>query len=371
MSAQPLDDLGGHTMSAPQACPAAEVPNSLPGHTLCGTQGCTAGQGQFSAAAKHDATSILNAPLRLISPTDQDRIDAHARRVGGGQTSDRAIDDAAPTAESPGRDITPAGGATASAVPTMSPPRLLDPFLALSADVVGDLEAVRTANENRLRQLTRTATDADGEDRGFGLDDSHPDVARLRAIVGLIGQAEHDAVLQLQRAMRRHALGPWVKATVGIGEKQAARLLATIGDPYWNTLHDRPRTVSELWAYCGLKPGQRRRRGEKANWSADAKSRAYLCAESCIKHARSPYRPVYDERRTATAERLHAAPCVRCGPSGKPAPEGSPWSAGHQHADALRIVSKRILRDLWRAARDQHGEGGDPYGQGNGAHEGA
>ena len=82
--------------------------------------------------------------------------------------------------------------------------------------------------------------------------------------------------------------------------------------------------------------------------------RAWNVATSCIKQAESPYRAVYDARRAATEGRLHAAPCVRCGPSGKPAAEGTPWSKGHQHADALRIVSKAILKDLWRAAREVH-----------------
>jgi hypothetical protein len=30
------------------------------------------------------------------------------------------------------------------------------------------------------------------------------------------------------------------------------------------------------------------------------------------------------------------------------------WTDGHSHNDALRVASKAILRDLWRAARDWH-----------------
>lgn len=278
--------------------------------------------------------------------------------------------------------------------PTLpAPPRisLLDPTLALAADVVDDLERVRIANANRLRQLTRTEADSDGEERGFGLPDDHPDVMRLAAIVTAMDDLEHQATLQLQRTMRRHPLGPWVKNAKGVGEKQAARLLASIGDPFWNDLHDRPRTVSELWAYCGLHtlpagqttrddhsaiaggattgdPDQnddtnqsrlvwvaaRRTKGKRSNWSTDAKMRAWNVAVSCIKSLDSPYRTIYLERRAATAERVHATPCVRCGPAGHPAQVFTPWSKGHQHADALRIVSKRVLRDLWRAARDLH-----------------
>jgi hypothetical protein len=269
---------------------------------------------------------------------------------------------------------------------------LHDPMLGLMADILDDLEDTRIANENRLRQLTRTGEDSDGNERGFGLTEGHPDVARTAALVDMLGKLEHDATLNLQRAMRAHPLGHWVKAQRGIGEKQAARLLAAIRDPYWNDLHDRPRTVSELWAFSGYHtlpisghtpsdthdvtaadrgttdhPGQsgcdaqstsawvaaKRRKGQKANWSSDAKMRAYLISESVVKSG-GPWREVYDKRKAATEGRTHAVPCVRCGPSGKPALPGSEWSKGHRHADALRITSKEILKGLWVEARRLH-----------------
>lgn len=269
---------------------------------------------------------------------------------------------------------------------------LRDSLFGLMADILDDLENTRIANENRLRQMTRTAVDSDGNERGFGLTEDHPDVARLAAMVDALAKLEHDAVLNLQRAMRAHPLGPWVKAQRGIGEKQAARLLATIGDPYWNDLHERPRTVSELWAYSGyhtlaLPVGQgtndthasladgsktghvdqagsgsqstsihvaaKRQKGQRANWSADAKMRAFLISESVVK-AGGPWREVYDKRKAATDGRLHAVPCPRCGPKGKPAQPGSPWSAGHRHVDALRILSKEILKGLWIESRRLH-----------------
>jgi len=63
-----------------------------------------------------------------------------------------------------------------------------------------------------------------------------------------------------------------------------------------------------------------------------------------------PYRKIYEERRRVTLDRVHAEPCVRCGPSGKPAQSASPWSDAHRHADGLRLVGKAILKDLWLAA---------------------
>lgn len=260
------------------------------------------------------------------------------------------------------------------AIPNEIP--LADPALAFAADVLDDLEKVRNANANRLRTMTMLDADSDGVVRGFGLDESHPDVARLAAMVTALDGLTADATKQLQRQMRRHPLGAWVKAQRGIGEKQAARLLAAVGDPYWNTLHNRPRTVSELWAYCGLHvltggdPGHvppdtqihpagvaaRRRKGVNSNWSTNAKTRAWLCIESCMKqidatckgdngighHAEgckcSPYRIAVDERRTRTAV-TH--------------PE---WSAGHSLNDAMRVASKALLRDLWVEARRIHEE---------------
>jgi hypothetical protein len=291
-------------------------------------------------------------------------------------------------------------GAIEGKSPGTIAPRLADPFLSLAAETVDDLEKVRTACENRLRILIGTVDDdgnplpdKDGIVRAHGLA-GHPDVERLAGLTAALKDLEHSAVLDLQRRMRRHPLGAWVKSQRGIGEKQAARLLAAVGDPYWHTLNDAPRTVSQLWAYCGLHtlpvghengdtqredadgahssdPGHirsdvqlsparvaaRRRKGVRSNWSSTAKMRAYLCAESCLKqlvkpcavpdgqkwaaHVAgecrcSPFRVIYDARRAHTSS-TH--------------PE---WADGHSHNDALRIMSKAILKDLWRAARDLH-----------------
>lgn len=238
-------------------------------------------------------------------------------------------------------------------------PSLADPTLALAADVLDDLETVRIANENRLRQLTRTEEDADGEERGFGLDATHPDVAKLTALVQMLADAEHQGVLNLNRTLRRHPLGPWIKNQKGVGEKTAARLLAVIGDPYINPQTGQPRTVSQLWAYCGHgDPARVKFRGMSQDdlfrlGSPLAKKRVWLIATSCLK-AQGPYADVYYTRKEATVGREHSTECKRCGPSGKPAQPGSPWSDAHRHADALRIVGKAFLRDLWIESKRIH-----------------
>lgn len=233
-----------------------------------------------------------------------------------------------------------------------------DPTLAVYADVLDDLEAARIANANRLRILTRNEPDDDGINRGHGLTQDHPDIARLNAILEGITTAENQAVNNLEAAMRRNPLGPFVKNTPGLGLKQTARLLSILGDPYWHSRDDRPRTVSELWAYCGLHTvggkAPARTRGQTSNWNEDARKRVWVIASAVPKFKTSPYEPVYRLQREKYEDAVHDYACPRCGPSGSPAPAGSPLSPGHQQGRAVRYVGKTILKDLWRASRDHH-----------------
>lgn len=247
-------------------------------------------------------------------------------------------------------------------------PILRDPTLALAADVVDDLERVKIANQNRLRTLTAQ------DEYGHGMSVDHPDVKRLAALVKALEDAEHQATLNLARVMRHHPLGEWVKNSKGVGEKQAARLLASIGDPYWNDLHNRPRRLRELYAFCGMSvvgaaaqsicesqgsvsggAAPTKQRGERVTWSPDARMRLWLIASKTVMVGHGgPYRQVYDEGRLKYADAVHAEECKRCGPKGKPAQIGSPLSAAHQHARAIRLIAKAILRDLWTAAKNIH-----------------
>src|SRR5690606_16927409 len=110
------------------------------------------------------------------------------------------------------------------------------------------------------------------------------------------------------------------------------RLLGAIKDPYINLATGQPRTVAQLWAYAGLHvidgESARLKKGFQANWKSEAKTRAYIISVGMVKNTRSVYRPVYDARKEHTAI-TH--------------PE---WTDGHRHNDALRFISKRLLRDL-------------------------
>lgn len=184
--------------------------------------------------------------------------------------------------------------------------------LQIYAALLDDLEGVRKATENRLRQL-----------EGFPVYADH-----LKAL----RDQEHQVTLALQRVIRKHPLGPWIKGTVGIGEKQSARLIAALDNPAWNFAEGRPRRgPAELWAYCGYAPGQKRRKGVKSNWNAEAKMRAFLCAESCVKQRHSPFRATYDAARANWADH--------------------DTSDLHKHNHALRLTAKAILKDLFVEAK--------------------
>jgi hypothetical protein len=260
--------------------------------------------------------------------------EAHPALVGGNTLrSDQALRDA--QTATVGADILADGqttdaaherGAAGNASPAIARPMPTEyapgeSVLQLAAATLDDIERTRIAMQNRLRAMR--------DDHGVG---DTPEYARAELIYEALDDAEHQATLELQRALRRHPLGPWVKRTVGIGEKQGARLLAALDDPYWNHAEDRPRRgPAELWAYCGFAPGQKRKKGQKSNWNAQAKMRAFLVAESCIKHMHSPYRADYDRARASWADRE--------------------TSDGHKHNHALRVVAKAVLRDLYLAAK--------------------
>lgn len=198
--------------------------------------------------------------------------------------------------------------------------------------LLDDLEGARIANGNRIGAMEREFGDA------FGLD----------AIQGHLRATEHQAELELARLWRRHPLAPWAKDYLGVGEKSIARLIAIVGDPA-----ERP-NPGKLFAYCGHGDPARsiKRKGMTQAelfkmGSPRAKKQVWLIATSLLKAGN---RDAYDAERLRVAEKLHERNCVRCGPSGHPALPGSPWSDGHKHASALRVMGRAFLLDLWLAA---------------------
>lgn len=251
--------------------------------------------------------------------------------------------------------------------------------LMMASASLDDLEHTRKAVANRFGYLTRTGADKDGQVRGLGLDERHPDVARAAEMLDSLKEVEKQQVKNLEKVMKSHPLGKFVTETKGLGLKTIARLIAATGDPYWAdrvtktadgkiiNIDSSPRTKREFLAYCGysVAPGGRRavrrEKGQRSNWNPEAKKRAYIVADPIIKTG-GRYRDVYDAARAKYDLAVHSVECVRCGPAGKPALAGTPLSNGHQHARAIRAVSKAVLSDLYDEAKKWHLAPGEETG---------
>ena len=248
------------------------------------------------------------------------------------------------------------GVGDASTTPTQvvgETPKLTQSVLLVRfyADQLNDLEDMRKRVDNRLRSLTRD------DEWGHGIPEWHPDIQPALIAQQQITAFEQAAILNLKRAFRLlpPPLVTFVKNTVGLGEKTAARFIGTVGGLAWHPREERPRTLGELYAYCGLHvvngEAPRRRKGVQANYNIQARTRAYIMAVSCIKligsekRQRSPYRDVYDDTRAHYADATHEHQC------GCKAPIGSPLCDGRAHARATRAVMKAIVADLWHQSQ--------------------
>ena len=238
---------------------------------------------------------------------------------------------------------------------------IADPMLFTLAQTLQDYETLRIAEEHRLRIFSTPSDvpDEDGVCRGFGYAEDSDEVQVVKGLIDPLKDLEHRTVLSLQKRMRVNPIWPYFKDVKGVGEKTLARLMACIGDPYLRPLDDgsyEPRTVSQLWAYCGMhtmpnKDGEiiaaKRMKGVQANWNTEAKTRLFLLSQGLLRQgirkdkdgnqfAVTEYGQLYLDRRAHTAV-TH--------------PE---WNPGHGLNDALRIMGKELLKQLWRAAREIH-----------------
>lgn len=201
--------------------------------------------------------------------------------------------------------------------------------LTIAADQLDDAERLRIATVNRLAAIER--------DKGLS---GSPEAKALEEQAKTLKEVERIAVRELTQAMRAHPLGDWCRSQIGVGEKTLGRLLGIIGDPAMRvdpeTGEVTARSLGQLRSYCGYgdAAAQRRRRGQQANWNAEARKRLYLIAVACMRQSSSPYRAVYEEARAKYAD--------------------CDISDLHKHNRALRAISKAFLKDLWEEARGIH-----------------
>jgi hypothetical protein len=162
----------------------------------------------------------------------------------------------------------------------------------------------------------------------------HPEMSAL-----LAPMLESLAILHRRRIEYEKRIGvlakqlpiyAWAKAVRGLGDVSIGQLVAEARDPGIYS------TVSKLWVRMGvgIKCGGRQRKiaGEKAiemGYSPRRRSVLYVVGDNLIRSRNVEYRAIYDARKAHT-ETTH--------------PD---WTKAHRHADAKRIMEKRLLRDLW------------------------
>jgi hypothetical protein len=243
------------------------------------------------------------------------------------------------------------------------PPGVVDlTSLRVLAETLDDLQRLRIAAGNRVAAAERRYGDA---------------LPHLHEVLYPLVAAEHGAELMLRRVWRRHPLAPWAAAIPGAGEKLMARLVAITGEPrlravghwaqdatgtrVWAVDGHEERSAGELLAYCGHgDPARSASRGMtqaelfKAG-SPAAKQAAWKLGYQFMRTPGSPYRERYLRERERYAAKTHARACPRCGPAGRPALPGSPWSENHKHHAAIRNTTHAFLVDLWRESRRLRG----------------
>lgn len=226
-------------------------------------------------------------------------------------------------------------------------------MLRFNVEALNDIETVRIAFENRYRSLTSVGVSENGHLWGQGLSPDSDEAKAVAKIVSDLIAIEKTLTKGVEKTVRSGPLATYIKEAKGLGAKQVARLLAMIGDPYWHSAANRPRTVGELWAYCGLHVidarAPRHTKGQQGNWNNEARKRAWLIAKSVEKQRDGKYRDLYDATKAHYAGAVHMLDCAQC-----KAKAGEPMKPGHIQARALRRVAKEVLKDMWIASKAVH-----------------
>lgn len=132
-------------------------------------------------------------------------------------------------------------------------------------------------------------------------------------------------------------LWPWAEGVRGLGALSLAKVYGECGDP------GAYRSEAALWKRAGLAVidgGRQRLVGGDAalahGYSPERRSTFFVVADCLLKaqgkgEAAGPYRRIYDDRKALERPRVE--------------------SDGHAHNRAMRFMTKRLLRDAFRVAR--------------------
>lgn len=146
---------------------------------------------------------------------------------------------------------------------------------------------------------------------------------------------------------------PIVKAMMGIkgvGPITAAEIITKIDI----NLADRP---SSLWAYVGLDglSKDRYQKGVKGGGNKHLRSVLYNLATSFMRSGNEDYRAVYDRRKRKTENSKNTVPHKNRSHEQYKETAWKDVNPGRRHNDAIRVMIKHFLSDLWFVWRTLEG----------------
>ena len=204
-----------------------------------------------------------------------------------------------------------------------------------------DLIQPHTALTNRIKSIGRRMN---GEDQlhidTHGLPAFAPDFAALFLINGrkIIHQGVLATSLRMCHIVRQFPIYPWMKDIYGFGEIGLAQIIGEAGDL------SRFSTVSKLWKWMGVAvmPDGKRQRliaglGPRENPYNPQRHAILSTIGDSLMRKDNSYREYYLEIKKRQPEKWPDA------------------SDGHIHNHALRLMEKRLLRNLWREWKRLHG----------------
>ena len=174
---------------------------------------------------------------------------------------------------------------------------------------------------------------------------------------------EKEIAKALKKYCEAQPIGEWLMSITGIGAVIAAGLISRIDI-------EKAENISSLWRYAGYSPGQKRRKGELADWNPNLKRICWLSGQSFVKvsgNEKAKYGKLYQSRKAQ--EQAHndngmfkaqAEAALTNKKYGKDTEAYKAYSEGklppaHIQARAERYAVKMLLSDLWLKWREIEG----------------
>lgn len=188
-----------------------------------------------------------------------------------------------------------------------------------------------------------------------GKEQKAEDAATFNAVAGTIAvvaqaiepmqAARHSTELEMKKLAKKLPVYAWAKSVHGFGELGLSVIVAEAGDlakypkkgHLWKRLGLAVHEGKAYSTWRGIKGGLTAEQWTEAGYSPRRRAEVFAVISEPLFRAQSvvsgPYRAIYDRRREATAI-AHAD-----------------WTKAHSHMDALRVMTKYLIRDLWVAWR--------------------